>query len=148
MKKNLSEVWNSLCLKMFRENTMIFKSFISEYSCQLVIVAFIFSHLYFYFYPLFQIQLVYMLIVVEMTSPSKKIKETLCMKETEELKVALQSIPLMVIIFGDLVALETSWMTMISKIHVTLYIWHLQICLIYTRQHVYPQFQSHISITA
>lgn len=71
---------------------MIFKSFISEYSCQLVIVAFIFSHLYFYFYPLFQIQLVYMLIVVEMTSPSKKIKETLCMKETEELKVVLQSI--------------------------------------------------------
>jgi len=63
-------------------------------------------------------------------------------------RVALQLISTVPMITGDLVAPETLWMISMARTYVTQYHLHLQICLNYTKQHVYLQLHLLISIIA
>ena len=63
-------------------------------------------------------------------------KKMYILKEMLKLKVVLQNTLLTATFIGDLVPLETSWMIKITKIHVTLYLYHYQISLNCIQQHV------------
>lgn len=76
----------------------------------------------------FQIQVVCMLIVVERIYRWRKMVKISSILEMEMWSVVLLNITMILKITGGLVVLETSWMMVIIKIHVTPDLCHLQIC--------------------